>query len=83
MKKLITIFLVIALFGCTKNERARNFGGNETIILDSNVRLINVTWKNSDLWILTKKDSTKPNIYYFKEKSNWGFQEGQITIIEK
>ena len=49
---------------------AINFGVNETNILDSNVRLINVTWKNSDLWILSKKDTTNANTYYFKEKSN-------------
>lgn len=83
MKKIIFILFTFILFSCTKNERARNFGGTETIILDSNVRLINLTWKENNLWILTKKDTIKPSIYYFKEKSNFGFQEGQITIIEK
>jgi hypothetical protein len=83
MRKLLYILLSFLFISCTKNERARNFGGQESIILDSSIRLVNVTWKNSDLWILTKKDTTKPVTYYFKEKSNWGIQEGQIRIIEK
>ncbi len=83
MKKLLFFIALSTWFGCTENEKARNFGGTETIVLDPNVRLVNATWKESNLWIITKKDSSNPSTYYFKEKSNWGLQEGQIIIIEK
>jgi hypothetical protein len=83
MKKLLLYFTLVTLFGCTPNERARSFGGTETIVLEQNIRLVNATWKGADLWIVTKKDSSSPSTYYFKEKSNWGLQEGQIIIIEK
>jgi len=83
MKKILTLILLITLFGCTENERARNYGGTQTIILDKDIRLVNATWKGTDLWIITKKDTSSPSTYYFKEKSTWGLQEGQIIIIEK
>lgn len=65
------------------NEIARNFGGNETVNLKEGERLVNITWKETDLWILTKQDTTKPAIYTFKEKSNSGILNGSVTIIEK
>jgi hypothetical protein len=83
MKALLLFFALVTLFGCTPNERAKSFGGTETIVLDQNIRLVNATWKGANLWIITKKDSSSPSTYYFKEKSNWGLQEGQIIIIEK
>lgn len=83
MKKLLAIFTVILLISCTENNRARNWGGDETIQLDQGIRLVTTTFKGNDLWILVKKDTTIPNTYYFKEKSNFGVMEGQVIIIEK
>lgn len=87
MKKvLLAVALMAGLSSCTENQKARAFGGTETINLEEGVRLVNVTWKGkegSDLWILTKKDTTKATTYYFKEKSNFGVMEGQVIIIEK
>ena len=37
----------------------------------------------SDLWILTKKDTTVATTYYFNEKSSFGVLEGQVIINEK
>jgi len=61
---------------------ARQFGGSETIELKPGERLVNLTWKETNLWILTKQDTTKPTTYSFKEKSSFGIAEGQVTIIE-
>jgi len=89
MKKLIIIkvvvllLLAVTLFSCTANERARNLGGTEHITLDKGDRLVNVTWKQDDLWILTKQDNTKPSTYSFKEKSSYGIMEGEIVITEQ
>ena len=87
MKKvLLGLFGITMLVSCTENQNARTFGGTETIDLEEGVRLVNVTWKGkegSDLWILTKKDTTKATTYYFKEKSNFGVMEGEVIIIEK
>ena len=87
MKKVLLGLLVITtITSCTQNNNARLWGGEETIHLETGERLINVTWKgkyDSDLWILTKQDTTKPTTYSFKEKSNFGVMDGEVIIIEK
>lgn len=84
MKKLIALLsLTVTLFSCTDNQRARSFGGVETVELKAGERLVNVTWKQDDLWVLTKQDSTKPSTYTFQEKSSYGVLEGTIVIKEK
>ena len=87
--KILTAVLAVALLSsCTENSKARMWGGTETIQLDPGKRLVNITWKStdktgSDLWILTKQDTTKPSTYLFEEKSSFGIMEGKVIIIEK
>ena len=71
-------FLVLSLFSCTDNQRARNFGGSETIELPEHRVLVNCTWKQDDLWLLTKDTTTGK--MYFNEKSSWGVMEGEINF---
>jgi hypothetical protein len=82
-KTLLGLFAITLLVSCNENSRARHWGGTETINLETGERLVNVTWKENGLWILTKQDTTKPTTYSFKEKSQWEMMQGQITIIEK
>lgn len=70
--------LVLSLFSCTANERARNFGGTETVKLPKNRVLVNCTWKQDDLWLLTKDTITGK--MHFNEKSSWGMMEGEINF---
>jgi hypothetical protein len=85
MKPLITILLAVIVFSsCTDNIRARAWGGTQDITLPSGQRVVNVTWKEADLWVLTRTDTTtKPSTYTFAEKSSWGVLEGQINLIEQ
>ena len=69
MKKLIIVFAIECLFSCTENQNACNFGGTETVNLDEGDRLVNITWKGNDTWLLVKRDTTKPTTYTFQEKS--------------
>lgn len=73
----------ILLTGCTENQRARQFGGDMTVDLDKGQRLVNATWKESSLWLLTKQDTTKPSVYQFKENSGYSILNGTVTIKEK
>jgi len=86
MKKLLVLAVIVAgLFtvSCTENIRARHWGGTENIQLESGNRVVNVTWKEGNVWILTKQDATtKPTVYTFAEKSNWGVMQGSIVIVE-
>jgi hypothetical protein len=78
MKKILIISALVLLVSCTDNRMAREFGGNETVELPKDRILINCTWKESHLWLLTK-DTTNGKMY-FSEKSSWGLLEGQIEF---
>ena len=79
MKKLSLLVALISLAtSCTENSRARKFGGSEEITLKPNEKLLNVTWKDSDMWILTQDTLTGKS--YFREKSSWGIWEGEIIL---
>jgi hypothetical protein len=79
MKKLIFITVVtLGLASCTENERARRFGGTEEISLKTNEVVLNVTWKENEMWICTK--DTVSNVVYFREKSSWGVMEGTVIL---
>lgn len=79
MKKLfVLLFSVIAFTSCTENQRAKNFGGTEEIQLNKNEIVLNVTWKETQMWICTK--DTVTGITYFREKSNWGMMEGTVIL---
>ena len=95
MKKRTGIFLswlvliiiiggAIFLNSCTDNIRAKNWGGEITITLEPGQKVVNATWKDSDLWILTRpmRSEEIPEVFYFIENSTWGVFEGKITFIE-
>lgn len=78
MKKLLITVLILLAISCTDNSRAKRFGGKEEIKLKPNEVLLTVTWKESNMWMLTKDTIT--GICYFREKSNFGVWEGEIII---
>jgi hypothetical protein len=52
MKKLlllITLCATILLYSCTDNSRARKWGGTENVTLLPNEKLVNLTWKETQL----------------------------------
>lgn len=84
MKKVIVILLAISMFACTENQRARTFGGSETIELPKGERLVNASWKQDNLWYLTESMPADyvPQTKIYREKSNFGALNGTITFIE-
>lgn len=72
------VIVVISFTSCTQNQRAKRWGGKQTINLQSNERLVNMTWKDDNLWILT--EDTIKHVFYFREQSSFGILEGQITV---
>lgn len=79
MKKLFVLLVgVIALTSCTENERARRFGGTEEVTLKPNEVVLNVTWKQNEMWICTQDTTT--GVTYFREKSAWGVMEGTVIL---
>ena len=79
MKKLMMILVaMVVMSSCTENARARRFGGTETLTLKPNEVVLNVTWKESQMWICTQDTITR--VVYFREKSSWGVMEGTVII---
>ncbi len=84
MKKLILVALVVILFSCSDNNRAKNWGGKETVNLPKGERLVTATWKDDDLWYVTEPmpEGYTPNSKKFYQSSSWGIWEGQVTFVE-
>lgn len=81
---LSTILVSGMVLGCTENSRAKNFGGTSKIALPLGQKLINATWKDAQLWYLTRqmRSDEKPEMYTFQEKSNFGMMEGTVIFTE-
>jgi len=52
--------------------------------LEKGQKLVMVTWKEEDLWILTRpmKSTDTTETYTFSEESSFGVWEGTYTIYE-
>lgn len=84
MKKLLFVLLTICLFTSCEQYVSRKLGGNITINLAPGERLVEATWKNSDLWYLVEPMDSDyaPKVKIFKESSMYGVLEGSVTFIE-
>ena len=51
---VMLLALMVSLTACTSNTSARYYGGTTTINLDHNRKFIDITWKDDNLWVLTK-----------------------------
>ena len=80
MKKFLTlaVILTVLFISCTDNQRARRFGGTETIKIESQEKFINIAWKDDDLWVVLQ--DTVSGVIYAKEKSSFGVWEGMVVI---
>lgn len=85
MKKLVILAAIVLSFAsCTENARVKSFGGEGTLNLPKGQKLVTVTWKDTELWYLTRPmDSTDvAETYQFQEESSWGVMEGTYNIVE-
>lgn len=86
--KNISFFLLlfaIVLSSCNENQMVKNFGGKSEIHLSPNCKLENITWKDTDIWILVsvRPDSVEPKIYHFYSKKDMILRpEGEYIIHE-
>lgn len=64
---------------------AKVVGGTGNIVLPPRTKLVLITWKGNDAWILTRpfRDGEKPETYTYQESSKWGVLEATIVIREK
>ncbi len=85
MFAMVSTALIMFSGSCTENQRAKQFGGTASIELPANQKLITATWKDDNLWLLTRtmrSDETVEN-YVFTEESSFGVWEGSYIIKER
>lgn len=83
IKVILLLFVLVSITGC-EQAVSRNFGGNMTITLNPGERLIEATWKESNLWYLTEPMDSDyvPKTKVFKESALCGVFNGTVTFIE-
>lgn len=84
LRVLIVLLLLFTATSCTENERARSFGGTATIALPPGDKLVIATWKEVDLWYLTRPmvEGEQPVTSTFTESSAWGLMNGKVVFVE-
>lgn len=88
MKKFVLIIMaavaLISLSGCTEQERTRAWGGQMTVDLPKGQELMMVTWKDNDLFYLTRPMAPDyvPVTKTFKESSSYGLMESTVYFKE-
>ena len=82
---LSLLLLSLSLCGCTEQSITREFGGSMTLELPANQKLEEITWKDDNLWYLTRPmhEDEEAETHIFQASSSWGVFEGTVTVIEK
>jgi len=87
MKKKILILALVAgmalsLCGCQRITKS--WGGSMTLELKPNQKLEEITWKDDNLWYLTRPmtEDDVAETHTFQQNSEFGVLEGTVTIIE-
>jgi len=88
MKNLLSLLFgvcLIILTSCTENSRAKRFGGTITINLPKDMKIIEATWKEDNLWYLMRKRRANESKeeFQFVEESSFGVIEGKIIFKER
>ncbi len=70
---------------CTDNIRARQLGGTAYIDVTRGQKVIGVTFKENNIWILTRpaKLGEVAEVIEFTEHSNFGVLNGKVILKEK
>lgn len=82
---LTLLVLSLSLCGCTEQYMTKEFGGSMKLELPANQKLEEITWKDDNLWYLTRpmREDEEAEIHTFQASTSWGVFEGTVTVIEK
>ena len=81
MLMLLVVFMSVS---CTQEQRAKNWGGSYDYELPVNQKLVDVTWKGDDTWVLYRdmRENEKAETYtYVQQKGKVFSLTGSGTII--
>ena len=86
-KKIIAGIMLLIALGCGLTgckSVAKNMGGTVTIDVPKGQKVIEATWKDSNLWYLTRpiRKDEEPETFTLQEDSNFGIIEGKVIFKE-
>lgn len=86
MRIIITLVALLTIAtSCTEQHIARRYGGKLKIELPKGEKLMMATWKEANIFYLTEPMDSGyiPKKKVFRESSNFGMWESEITFIER
>ena len=69
---------------CSPQFQTKTLGGDITVNLEPGLKLEEITWKDDDLWYLTRpmREDEFAETYTFQQQAVFGVFEGTVTIVE-
>ena len=85
MRALFLTALLLAMTGCTENQRTKSWGGTMTVDLACGEMLYDLTWKGDNFWYATQPmpEGYVPRTTKFHEKADGARFIGGGTVIIK
>lgn len=85
MKKILLGLTLLILTACNPISTVILWGGSADIKLPKGEKLVNVSWKDNNLWVLTKPMSNKDSVevYKFIEYGNKKAIEKSFYVVEE
>ena len=79
---MLLVVMGFSLTGC--KSVAKKMGGTISIDVPKGQKVIEATWKDSDVWYLTRpmREDEKPETFTFQEDSNFCIIEGKVIFKE-
>lgn len=81
---LLTTLSSLVVLGCTEKQRAKNWGGTVEFKVPEGNKVIDVTWKGTDLWVAYRpmRPGETAETVTMEEDSSWGTMEGKVIFKE-
>ena len=78
----LLVVMGFSLTGC--KSVAKSYGGTISIDVPKGQKVIEATWKDSDVWYLTRsmREGEEPETFTLQEDSNLGIIEGKVIFKE-
>lgn len=78
----LLVVMGFSLTGC--KSVAKSYGGTISINVPKGQKVIEATWKDSDVWYLTRpmREGEEPETFTLQEDSNLGIIEGKVIFKE-
>ena len=87
---VVAVFIIVIIIGgiiilFRPQSMSKSLGGTTTITLDPGFKLEEITWKEDDLWYVTRpmRSDEYAETHTFQQSSNLGILQGSVVIIEQ